>query len=118
MKIKSIILATSILFLSSCGMNAGYIGNINNTQVVLDEANYTYVSSATGEATSTWVFGIGPMGAQALVQKAKEDLASKVDLYDGSRAFVNMTIDSKVKMFTYLFIKKTVYVSADVVEFN
>ena len=118
MKIKSIILVTSILFFSSCGINAGYIGNINNTQVVLDEANYTYVSSATGQASSTWIFGIGPIGTQALVQKAKEDLASKVDLYDGSRALVNMTVDEKVRMITPLFITRTAYISADVVEFN
>ena len=118
MKIKSIILATSILFLSSCGMNAGYIANINNTQVILDEANYTYVGSATGEATSTWIFGMGPMGTQALVQKAKEDLASKVNLYDGARALVNMTVDETVKMVTPLFIKRTAYISADVIEFN
>ena len=115
MKIKSIIVVTSILFLSSCGMNVGYIANVNNTQVVLDEANYTYVGSATGEASSTWIFGIGPMGTQALVQKAKEDLASKVNLYDGARALVNMTVDEKVRMFTPLYIKRTAYISADVV---
>ena len=118
MKIKSIIVATSILFLSSCGMNVGYIANVNNTQVVLDEANYTYVGSATGEASSTWIFGIGPMGTQALVQKAKEDLGSKVNLYDGARALVNMTVDEKVRMFTPLYIKRTAYISADVVEFK
>jgi len=118
MKIKSIIVATSILFLSSCGMNAGYIANVNNTQVILDEANYTYVGSATGEATSVWVFGIGPLGAQALVQKAKDDLASKVNLYDGARALANMTVDEKVRMITPLFIQRTAYISADVVEFK
>ena len=118
MKIKFIILAISILFLASCGMNAGHMANVNNTQVVLDKDNYIYVGSATGEATSIWVFGIGPLGAQALVQQAKENLVSKVNLYDGSRALVNMTVDEKVRMVTPLFITRTIYISADVVEFN
>ena len=118
MKLRFTILSIIILLLSSCGMNAGHIANVNNTQVILDEANYTYVGSATGKASSTWVFGIGPIGTEALVQKAKEDLASKVNLYDGSRALVNMTVDEKIRMVTPLFIKRTAYISADVVEFK
>jgi len=118
MKFKICILSICILFFSSCGMNIGKIGNINNTQVVLDKDNYIYVGSATGEATSIWVFGIGPLGAQALVQQAKENLVSKVNLYDGSRALVNMTVDEKVRMVTPLFIQRTAYISADIVEFN
>ena len=99
-------------------MNYGILPNHQVTQVVLDEANYTYVGSATGEASSVNILGIGPFGAKALVQEAKEDLLENVDLYSGSRALVNVVIDHKYTYFSWIYVKKTVYVSADVVEFN
>ena len=117
MKLKMISLAVITVFISSCGFNGGTFASLNSTEVVLDEANYTYVGNATGEATSTYVLGFGPFGDQILVQKAKQDLADKVNLYDGARALVNMTVDVKVSYFLFV-VKHTAFISADVVEFN
>ena len=68
------------------------------------------------------LFGLGPLKNKALVEAAKEDLIKKVNLYDGSRALVNIIIDEEYKIlpgpYFLLWRKKTVYISADVVEFN
>ena len=115
---KITLISISLLLLSSCGMNWGYLPNYHHTEVVLDEANYTYVGSATGESSAINIFGIGPIGSQSLVQDAKADLLSQVDLYSGSRAIVNMVVDEKQSYFTLFYVKRTVYVSADIIEFK
>ena len=116
MLIKKIITISMLLFLSSCGYNWGYMP-MHQSGVVMDEANYTYVGNATGEASSMHILGFGPFSSQTLVSDAKANMLKKVDLYNGSRAIVNMTVDEKV-VYLLFGVKRTVYISADIIEFK
>ncbi|MAW74968.1 MAG: hypothetical protein CMG09_03475 [Candidatus Marinimicrobia bacterium] len=111
-----LLLLYCLLFLSSCGYND--IFDINSSGVVLNGSNYKYVKNVTGEATSTQIFGIiGIFGTKALVEEAKNKMAVEAELYSGNRALTNITIDSKVMYFLPFFTSRTVYLSADVIEF-
>ena len=102
MKIRTVLLGVVALFISSCGFNHGYLSNVNHTQVILEKNNYTYVGSATGEASSVWIFGLGPLKNKSLVEAAKDDLVKKINLYDGSRALVNMIIERALIFLSYI----------------
>ena len=116
MKIKLILMALSILFLTSCGMNYGAMEGAH-TQVELGENDFAYQNTVSGKASCSWILGIGPMGNSALVGAAKQNMMDNANLSAG-QTIANMTLDSKVTSYLGLFTLKTVYVTADVVEFE
>ena len=117
MKIKSIILIITILLLSSCGVNNGGMGMANLTQVNLSDNNFKIVKNVSGEASSIWVLYFGPFSDTALVASAKENMLENANL-SGSQALANMTWDVTIQTIFGLITTKTVYMTADVVEFK
>ena len=112
MKIKLILMALSILFLTSCGVNYGNLGAGNTLAI---NGDFAYKHTVSGKASCTWVLGIGPMGNSALVGAAKQDMMDNANLTAG-QTIANMTIDEKVTSYLGLFMVKNVYITADVVE--
>ena len=124
--IKKLLITFSILLLvNNCGfMPEGYLGHSTNTQVILSEANYKIINSVRGEATATFILGVGPFNDR-LYSRAKRDMLENANLAGGgnkSRALINITTDEQIKyiMFGYLplWFSKTVYITADVIEFK
>ena len=121
---KSLIIFALLLLVNNCGfMPEGYLGHSTNTQVILSEANYKIINTVKGQATATFILGIGPFNNR-LYSRAKIDMLENANLAGGgnkSRALINITTDEQIKYFILgyfpLWFSKTVYMSADVIEF-
>ena len=101
--IKKIILLFSLfLLVNNCGfMPEGYLGHSTNTQVILSEANYKIINTVKGQATATFILGVGPSKDQ-LYSRAKRDMLEFANLAGGgnkSRALINITTDEQIKYF-------------------
>ncbi|MGY6559486.1 MAG: DUF6567 family protein [Nitritalea sp.] len=109
-----------LLGLSSCGVNTAIVANLNSntTNVELSEKNFTVVKKVTGSSTATYIFWIGGISNKALLQMAYTDMLDNADLVGKSRAIVNVTNESHVKSITPLYIRRTTFVHAHVVEFT
>ena len=122
---KSLIICSLLLLVNNCGfMPEGYLGHSTNTQVILSEANYKIINSVRGDATATFILGVGPSNDR-LYSRAKKDMLENANLAGGgnkSRALINITTDKQIKYFIFgyfpLWFSKTVYMSADVIEFK
>ena len=112
----------AILITGCSFIPVGYLGHTTNTQVVLSEANYKMIGRVTGEASAINVLGIGVLSS-ALYADAKKNMMQEVDAekYNNkSIALINFTSDEQIKyVWFYLpfMTQKTVYVTADVIEF-
>jgi hypothetical protein len=123
--IKLSLILLPILILTNCGfMPSGYLGHSTNTQVILQEANFKVINSVRGQATASFILGIGPSQSH-LYARAKRNMLESANLSGGgtkSRALINFTTDEQIKYFAlYIFpvyFSKTVYITADVVEFK
>ena len=121
---KSLIIFSLLLLVSNCGlMPEGYLGHSTNTQVILSEANYRIINSVRGDATATFILGVGPSNDR-LYSRAKKDMLENANLAGGgnkSRALINIATDEQIR-FVWFYIpfwfSKTVYITADVIEFK
>jgi len=122
--IKLSLIILPILILTNCGfMPSGYLGHSTNTQVILQEANFKVISTVRGQETASFILGIGPSQSH-LYARAKRDMLGNANLSGGgtkSRALINIITDQQIRYFWLYFpfyFSKTVYISADVVEFQ
>ena len=121
---KLLIIFPLLLLVNNCGlMPTGYLGHSTNTQVILSEANYKIINTVKGQATATFILGIGPFNDR-LYSRAKRDMLENANLAGGgnkSRALINITTDEQIR-FVWFYIpfwfSKTVYITADVIEFK
>ena len=124
---KSLIIFSLLLLVNNCGfMPEGYLGHSTNTQVILSEANYKIINTVRGQATATFILGIGPFNDR-LYSRAKRDMLEKANLSGGgnkSRALINITTDEQIRYFVFpwpplpIWFNKTVYITADIIEFK
>lgn len=117
MKTKITILAFVLLGLlfNGCSVTSGVLGNSTQTQVVLKGNNYKVLESVTGQASASYIFFIGK-SAQNVVDRARRDMIQKANLTGSSKAIINITVDTRFKVFLIWYMK-TVYVSGDVIMF-
>ena len=120
---KSLIIFSLLLLVNNCGfMPEGYLGHSTNTQVILSEANYKIINSVRGDATATFILGVGPSNNR-LYSRAKMDMLENANLAGGgnkARALINITTDEQIRFVWFYFpfwFAKTVYITADVIEF-
>jgi len=117
MKKINLLLTIVLLTFASCGVTRGYLGNENQTSVILSQNNYKVVKNAQGDATGTVILGFA-VNQKDLYNQAKKELVSNSDMIGTSRALVNYTIDENVKgSFLWIVKKKTITMSAQVIEF-
>lgn len=100
--------------LTGCSVSTGSIHHGIMTQVQLREANYEVLGSVTGHARSNYVLGMN-LARQNLFGRAKMDMVENADL-SRSQAFINFTTDVRDSEFI-IWRQRTVYVSAEVIEF-
>lgn len=108
------------LLVSSCGISYENIKSTNQwmTEVRLDNGNFKVVKQIKGEATATYIFGIGGLSKKALTESAISDMLDKADL-QGSQAIVNTTYYvNTINIVTPIYFKRTAYATAYVVEFT
>ena len=109
-----------LLFLSSCGINNAVILNQNQnaTQVHLTTNNYKVVEKVTGSAEIEYILLIGGMNYKQLYANAYADMVNKTNLMSGSRALINIVTEDHIGGVPPFYFKRTITVSAHVIEFT
>ncbi len=106
-------IVVSITLLSSCAVHNGFMKN----SASLSEANFSYVNqSISGMSSAQYVFAIGGLDRQALVEEAKKDMLKDNPLQP-NQVLANVTVNWKYSFYVVVF-KTECTVTADVVEFN
>lgn len=119
LRLSALLLVSSMCF-ASCGVHSNRSFNTNNntTSVELSQNNYTVQNMVTGSSSSTYILGVGGLSNKALEGNARSIMMKKAKLKGGSRALINQTVESHITNVFPLFFRKTVTVSANVVEFK
>lgn len=109
-----------VLFLSSCGINNAMIINHNQsaTQVQLGSNNYKVVQRVSGSADVTYVLIFGGLNKKQLYDNAYTDMVNKANLMNGAKALANIVTEEHVGGVPPFYYKRTVTVSAHVIEFT
>ena len=107
----------AILLISGCSGTIGYLGHSINTEVQLSQKNFKVIKSVTGEASASYILGLFGPSKQNLLDQARRDMINKAELVGTSNAVINVTTDIQIN-WNILVIKKTAYVSAEVIQFT
>ena len=118
--IKSIVVAICAVFLvSSCGASSNLTANanLNQTNVVLSQNNFTVVKTVSTEVSATYVFGIGGISKKALKANAVAELTKKANLI-GPQALINVTVKQSGFTIMGIYTKCIFVAEGTVVEFH
>lgn len=114
-----VLLAASLLSLNSCGVSNAFVFNTNQnaTQVHLSEANYKVTGKAVGSAEVNYILIFGGLQKKQLYAKAYVDMVENANLSTGAKALTNLVTEEHVGGVPPFYYKRTITVSANVVEF-
>lgn len=118
--IRFIFIVMVLGLFSSCGVNTAMLLNQNQnaTQVQLSSANYKIVDRVTGTAEVKYIFLIGGINKRQLYENAYSAMVSKANLLNTSRALINIVTEEHVGGVIPFYMKRTITVSANVIEFT
>lgn len=107
------------LLVSSCSVHQEATTNYNQlqTQVVLNQANYEIVGTATGECTQVYVLGIGGMSKKSMSESAMSEMYKNANL-KGSRAIINANVQYKASTILGIYTKITAIANGTIIEFK
>jgi hypothetical protein len=115
----------SVLFLlvasiSSCGIGHAFVTNHNQnaTEVHLSENNFKVIDQVSGSSETSYILAIGGMDKRQLYQDAYSVMLKKANLLNGSKAIINVMTEEHVNGFAPFFVRRTITVSAQVIEFT
>ncbi len=113
------IMAAAVL-LASCGVNQALVLNHNQnaTQVQLSEANFRNVGKVMGTDSVAYILLFGGMKKTRMYERAYSAMMDNAELGAGPRAVVNVMTEEHVGGVPPFFIKRTLTVSGQVVEFT
>lgn len=116
--ISFLAIALSML-LNSCGVSGAFVHNHNQnvTQVHLGQKNFKVVEKITGSADVSYVFFIGGLKKKQLYANAYSNMVNSANLVSGSKAIINVVTEEHVGGVPPFYFKRTITVSAHVVEF-
>ncbi len=112
------IILVSFLF-TSCGVNQAYLlnSNQNNTQVNLSSNNFKVTDKISGSAEVSYILIFGGLNKKKLYENAYSDMMNKANLLNTSKAVINIVTEEHVGGVPPFYFKRTVTVSANVIEF-
>ena len=107
-------------FLSSCGIGAAFVTNHNQnaTEVHLGGNNFKVIDQVSGSSEASYVFAIGAMNKRKLYENSYSTMMKKANLLNGSKAIINVMTEEHFSGFAPFFVRRTITVSAQVVEFT
>lgn len=107
-------------FLSSCGIGTAFVTNHNQnaTEVHLSGNNFKVIDQVSGSSEASYVFAIGSMNKRQLYENAYSTMMKKANLLNGSKAIINVVTEEHFSGFAPFFVRRTITVSALVVEFT
>lgn len=108
------------VFFSSCGINTALITNHNQnaTEVHLSENNFKVMGQVSGSSEACFILAIGGLNKKQLYENAYSDMLKKANLLGSSKTVINVFTEEHVSGFFPFFVKRTLTVSAHVVEFT
>jgi len=106
--------------LSSCGISTAFVTNHNQnaTEVHLSTNNFKVIDQVSGSSDVTYVLTIEGMNKRQLYENAYSAMMKKANLLNSSKAIINVTTEEHVSGFAPFFVRRTITVSAQVVEFT
>ena len=123
-KMKNISICFALVLLtaslSSCGISSALVANLNHnaTEVHLSENNFKVIDQVSGSSETSYVLTIGGMKKRQLYENAYSEMIKKANLLNNSRAIINVVTEEHIGGFAPFFIKRTLTVSAQVIEFT
>ncbi len=119
-KIKIAAIIVMAVVLSSCGVNSALVLNHNNnaTQVQLSSNNYKVIDKISGSAEVEYICMIGGLKKTQLYENAYSAMMGKANLLNSSKALINIVTEEHVGGLPPFYYKRTVTVSAHVIEFT
>jgi len=121
---KKIIISSVLLLLaasfSSCGISHAFITNHNQnaTEVHLNGNNFKVIDQVSGSSETSYVLAIGGINKRQLYENAYSMMLKKANLLNGSKAIINVMTEEHFSGFAPFFVRRTITVSAQVVEFT
>lgn len=108
------------VFLGSCGISNALVTNHNQnaTEVHLSGNNFKVIDQVSGSAEVSYVLAIGGKDKRQLYENAYSAMMKKTNLLNGSKAIINVMTEEHVSGFFPFFVRRTITVSAQVVEFT
>ncbi len=112
-----LLLATS---LNSCGVGHALVVNHNQnaTEVHLSSNNFKVIDQVSGSSETTYVLAIGGINKKQLYENAYTAMMRKANLLNGSKAIINVMTEEHISGFAPFYVRRTITVSAQVVEFT
>ena len=112
------LICLTLMLVSGCGASSGLTFNQNQlqTNVVLSQSNFIVVKNVSGEASSTYIFGIGGYKAADTKASAMNQMVQNAEL-TGSQAIVNATVSLPEQTVLGIYTKITAYATGTVIEF-
>ncbi|HLP12377.1 MAG TPA: DUF6567 family protein [Flavobacteriales bacterium] len=119
-KNKLSLLGFCFWFLNSCGYNNAILfhQNQNSTQVILGTNNFKVVGKVSGTAEVEYILMIGGLDKRRIYENAYSEMVNKANLDSGSRALANVVTEEHVGGVPPFYYKRTLTVSATVIEFK
>lgn len=110
----------SMVGISSCGVGHAYVLNHNQnaTQVELSENNFKVVGQVSGSSEVEYIMFFGGIKKRNLYQDAYSKMMEESQLIGKSRAITNITTEEHLGGVPPFYSKRTITVSAHVIEFN
>lgn len=121
---KKIVIYPALLLLAallnSCGIGTALVTNHNQnaTEVHLSGNNFKVIDQVSGSSEVSYILAIGGMNKRQLYENAYSTMMKKANLLNGSKAIINVTTEEHFSGFAPFFVKRTITVSAQVVEFT
>jgi hypothetical protein len=106
--------------LSSCGIHTALVTNHNQnaTEVHLSENNFKVIDQVSGSSETSYVLAIGGMNKKQLYENAYSAMMKKANLLNASKAIINVMTEEHVSGFAPFYVRRTLTVSAQVIEFT
>lgn len=106
--------------MSSCGIGTAIVTNHNQnaTEVHLTGNNFKVIDQVSGSSEASYVLAIGGMNKRQLYDNAYSTMMKKANLLNGSKAMVNVITEEHLSGFAPFYVRRTITVSAQVVEFT
>jgi hypothetical protein len=107
-------------FLSSCAISTALVTNHNQnaTEVHLSGNNFIVVDQISGSSETSYVLAIGGMNKRQLYENAYSEMMKKANLLNSSKAIINVLTEEQVSGFAPFYVRRTITVSAQVIEFT
>jgi hypothetical protein len=109
-----------VALLNSCGIGTALVTNHNQnaTEVHLSENNFKVIDQLSASSEVSYVLAIGGTKKRQMYENAYSSMIKKANLLNSSKAIINVTTEEHFSGFAPFFVKRTITVSAQVVEFT